>query len=53
MELQRAKANVAEAGVTNIKLLDPLNDPLPQQPTFDLVTTFDVVHDTLIRPSNL
>ena len=44
--LQRAKANVAEAGVTNIKLLDPLNDPLPQQPTFDLVTTFDVVHDT-------
>ena len=32
--------------MTNIKLLDPLNDPLPQQPTFDLVTTFDVVHDT-------
>ena len=33
-------------GVTNIRLSDPLNDPLPQQPTFDLVTTFDVVHDT-------
>lgn len=44
--LQRARANIAEAGVTNIRLSNPLQEPLPQQPTFDLVTTFDVVHDT-------
>ena len=44
--LRRARANVAESGVTNIQLCNPLHEPLPQQPTFDLVTTFDVVHDT-------
>lgn len=44
--LLRASANIAEAGVSNIELLNPLQAPLPQQPTFDLVTTFDVVHDT-------
>ena len=37
--LQRARANIAEAGVTNIRLSNPLQEPLPQQPSFDLVTT--------------
>ena len=46
LALQRARANIVEAGVTNIELINPLQQPLPEQPTFDLVTTFDVVHDT-------
>ncbi len=44
--LARARANIAEAGIGNIKLNNPFQEPLPKQPTFDLVTTFDVVHDT-------
>ena len=46
LALQRARANIVEAGVTNIELINPLQQPLPGEPTFDLVTTFDVVHDT-------
>ena len=46
LALQRARANITEAGVTNIDLSNPLQQPLPEQATFDLVTTFDVVHDT-------
>ena len=44
--LDRARANVAEAGLANIALLNPMDEPLSAQGQFDLVTTFDVVHDT-------
>ncbi len=44
--LERARANLAEAGLTNIELRNPFQEALPAHPTFDLVTTFDVIHDT-------
>ena len=44
--LQRARANLAETGLTNIRFSNPFQEPLPQTPTFDLITTFDVIHDT-------
>ncbi|HBK18766.1 MAG TPA: hypothetical protein DDZ38_08990, partial [Gammaproteobacteria bacterium] len=44
--LARARANIAEAGVENVRLSDPLQEPLPEYPFFDLITTFDVIHDT-------
>ena len=44
--LARARANLAEAGVTNVRLCNPLTEPLPKTATFDLITTFDVIHDT-------
>jgi SAM-dependent methyltransferase len=44
--LDRARANVAEARVTNLRLVNPLIEAMPSTSTFDLVTTFDVVHDT-------
>ena len=44
--LERATANVASAGLDNVRLADPADEPLPGSPTFDLVSTFDVVHDT-------
>jgi 2-polyprenyl-3-methyl-5-hydroxy-6-metoxy-1,4-benzoquinol methylase len=46
MALQRAKANLAEAGVANVRFCNPFAEPLPKEPTFDLITTFDVIHDT-------
>ena len=44
--LDRASANLSEAGVDNVRLVDPREAPMPSEPTYDLVTTFDVVHDT-------
>ncbi len=44
--LDRAAANVAEAGVDNVRLINPQEVPMPSDATYDLVTTFDVVHDT-------
>lgn len=44
--LDRAKANLQEAGVSNVRVCNPLQEPLPSVPTFDLITTFDVIHDT-------
>ena len=44
--LQRAKANLAEAGLENVRFCNPFAEPLPKDPTFDLITTFDVIHDT-------
>jgi SAM-dependent methyltransferase len=43
--LTRARANLAEARLANVRILDPRQDPLPER-AFDLVTTLDVVHDT-------
>jgi 2-polyprenyl-3-methyl-5-hydroxy-6-metoxy-1,4-benzoquinol methylase len=44
--LERARANIAAAGVKNIKLHNPVYDALPENQTFDFITTFDVVHDS-------
>ena len=50
--LDNARRNVAESGADNVRLVDPTAEPMPDAPTFDLVTTFDVVHDTT-HPADL
>lgn len=44
--LSRARDNLAESRLNNVTLLNPETDPLPAIPTYDFVTTFDVIHDT-------
>ena len=44
--LERARNNIAASGVSNIELVNPLEEPLPTTPTYDFITTFDVIHDT-------
>jgi hypothetical protein len=44
--LDRARGNVQEIGLANVRLANPFDEPLPKTSTFDLVTTFDVIHDT-------
>jgi len=43
--LTRATANVEAAELTNVRLHDAATDPLPEAPTFHLITTFDCIHD--------
>lgn len=43
--LARGREHVASAGLENVTLHDAARDPLPEEPRFDLVTTFDCVHD--------
>jgi SAM-dependent methyltransferase len=43
--LSRAAENAAEAGVQNVTFHDVAVDPLPQDASFDFVTTFDCLHD--------
>jgi 2-polyprenyl-3-methyl-5-hydroxy-6-metoxy-1,4-benzoquinol methylase len=43
--LDRAEANAREAGVANARFHNAAIDPLPEDGRFDLVTTFDVLHD--------
>ena len=43
--IERGRANLAEAGVTNVELHHVDGSSLPGEPTFDLVLTFDVLHD--------
>ena len=43
--LARAEANRAEAGVENVSFHDAHVDKLPSDHRFDLVTTFDCLHD--------
>ena len=47
--LARAEENKREQGVSNLTLHNPDNDPLPGSPTFDVVFTFDCLHD-MARP---
>lgn len=42
--LDRAGNNIADAGLDNVRLINPEDEPMPEA-AFDLVTTFDVVHD--------
>jgi 2-polyprenyl-3-methyl-5-hydroxy-6-metoxy-1,4-benzoquinol methylase len=43
--LERAERNAAEHGVTNVTWHRADVDPLPADASFDLVTTFDCLHD--------
>ncbi len=44
--LERAERNIIEAGVGNVRLANPETEPLPDAPRYDLITTFDVIHDS-------
>ena len=43
--LDRAEAKLAGAGVSNARFADPRDEPLPDDGSIDLVTTFDCIHD--------
>jgi len=43
--LERAEANRDSARVANASFHDPRRDPLPADPSYGLVTTFDCLHD--------
>ena len=43
--LARARERLAEAGVDNARFADPRDEPLPDDHSLDLVTTFDCIHD--------
>ena len=43
--LNRARRNIQAAGVGNVSLHNPLDNPLPEDASVDFITTFDVVHD--------
>ena len=44
--LARAKGNIDASGLSNIRLCNSDHDPLPEDGSLDLVTTFDVIHDS-------
>lgn len=43
--LDRANARLDESGLRNARFADPRVDPLPDDGSLDLVTTFDCIHD--------
>lgn len=47
--LERGEANRARAGVENLTFHDVQSDPLPDDHSFDFITTFDCLHD-MTRP---
>jgi hypothetical protein len=47
--LERAAENAQQAGVRNIELHDASVDPIPEDASFDFITTFDCLHD-MTRP---
>jgi 2-polyprenyl-3-methyl-5-hydroxy-6-metoxy-1,4-benzoquinol methylase len=50
--IERGQAHVRDARLTNIVFHDASTDPLPGTPTYDLVTTFDCLHD-MTRPQDV
>ena len=44
--LNRARQNIASAGIKNVKLHNPVDNPLPEDGSVDFITTFDVIHDS-------
>ena len=44
--LNRARNNINSAGIHNVRLHNAIDNPLPEDESFDLITTFDVVHDS-------
>jgi 2-polyprenyl-3-methyl-5-hydroxy-6-metoxy-1,4-benzoquinol methylase len=45
MALARAEAHRSGAGVTNLTFHDTTHERLPEDESFDLITTFDCIHD--------
>ncbi len=43
--LERAAVKLDASGVRNARFVDPRIDPLPDDHSIDLVTTFDCIHD--------
>ena len=43
--LDRAAQKLADSGVANARFVDPRVEPLPQDGSVDLITTFDCIHD--------
>jgi len=43
--LARARDSLSNVDVPNLRFVNPLEEPMPTTPSFDLVTTFDVIHD--------
>ncbi len=43
--LQRARDSLSTLGLSNVSFVNPDQEAMPQEETFDLITTFDVVHD--------
>ncbi|MBX3705787.1 MAG: class I SAM-dependent methyltransferase [Pseudomonadales bacterium] len=43
--LARARDRLAHVDAPNLRFVNPREEPMPVEPTFDLVTTFDVIHD--------
>ena len=49
--LERAAANKAAAGVTNVSFHDASIEPMPVDASFDFITTLDCIHD-MAHPSD-
>jgi 2-polyprenyl-3-methyl-5-hydroxy-6-metoxy-1,4-benzoquinol methylase len=43
--IERGRDHVRAAGVSNVAFHNANNEPLPDAPTYDLITTFDCLHD--------
>jgi SAM-dependent methyltransferase len=43
--LDRAEQRLGESGLTNVRFVDPRDEPLPTDGTCGLITTFDCIHD--------
>lgn len=44
--LNRARNNINSAALHNVRLHNAIDNPLPEDASFDFITTFDVVHDS-------
>ncbi len=43
--LERANRSKRQTNLENVHFLNPDVDPLPSEPTYDVITTFDCIHD--------
>ena len=43
--LDRAEARRLESGLSNVRFVDPRDEPIPSDGSIDVVTTFDCIHD--------
>ncbi len=43
--LDRARAKALDAGVSNVRFVNPQDEALPSDHSFDFITTFDCLHD--------
>lgn len=50
--LNRARQRLSEEALTNVSFVDPRQDPLPDDGSIGLVTTFDCIHD-MTRPAEV